>query len=120
MNDVCGDEHVGPDEFCDDGNDVDDDDCPNDCQSPTCGNAFIDAGEACDGALLGGETCVSQGFGSGELACGDNCQFDTNGCNACGNGVIDLGEDCDGSELGGASCMSEGAGGGMLGCTNDC
>ena len=45
-----------------------------------CGNGVIDPGEDCDGADLGGQTCQSQGFGSGTLACGPGCSFDTSGC----------------------------------------
>lgn len=34
-----------------------------------CGNGVIDGTESCDGSDLGGETCVSQGFESGNLSC---------------------------------------------------
>ena len=46
----------------------------------TCGDGVIDAGEDCDGSNLGGQTCQSQGFGGGTLACTSGCQFDTSGC----------------------------------------
>ena len=49
-----------------------------------CGNGTIDAGEQCDGANLGGATCQSVGFGSGTLACGPGCTFDTSGCSCTG------------------------------------
>ncbi|HSP55853.1 MAG TPA: DUF1566 domain-containing protein [Dehalococcoidia bacterium] len=45
-----------------------------------CGNAAIDAGEQCDQVNLNGETCATQGFGGGTLACGSGCLFDTGGC----------------------------------------
>ncbi|MEJ2267747.1 MAG: putative metal-binding motif-containing protein [Nanoarchaeota archaeon] len=46
-----------------------------------CSNDVIDSGEVCDGTDLGEETCVSQGFDSGTLACSEDCQsFDTSGC----------------------------------------
>ncbi|MGD2116382.1 MAG: hypothetical protein PVG07_15110, partial [Acidobacteriota bacterium] len=48
---------------------------------PVCGNGVIEAGEVCDGANLGGETCQSQGFTGGTLACNASCTgFDTSGC----------------------------------------
>ncbi|MBD3868355.1 MAG: trypsin-like peptidase domain-containing protein [Acidobacteria bacterium] len=46
----------------------------------TCDGGVIDPGEDCDGTDLGGETCVSQGFDSGVLACSGSCSFDTSGC----------------------------------------
>lgn len=75
---------------CDDGVDNDGDgstDYPADsgCTSALdgsealCGDGFIDAGEECDGANLNGESCQSQGFTSGTLAC-SSCAFDTSGC----------------------------------------
>lgn len=36
--------------------------------------------EKCDGMDLGGQTCGSQGFDMGTLACSVNCQFNTAGC----------------------------------------
>ncbi|MDR0966244.1 MAG: lamin tail domain-containing protein [Myxococcales bacterium] len=48
-----------------------------------CGNGSIDSGdsEVCDGEALGGETCESQGFASGTLACANDClAFDTSAC----------------------------------------
>lgn len=49
--------------------------------SPVCGDNAIDPGEVCDGTALGGESCVSQGFDSGVLACAADClSFDTSAC----------------------------------------
>jgi hypothetical protein len=46
-----------------------------------CGNDVIEGDEVCDGSDLGGETCQSQGFDGGTLACNGDCQgFDTSGC----------------------------------------
>ncbi|MCA9653256.1 MAG: lamin tail domain-containing protein [Myxococcales bacterium] len=90
---------------------------------PSCGDGVIDMGEDCDGMALGGETCVSQGFVGGMLACDPvSCTFDTSGCTSCGNGVIDMGEDCDGMDLGGAGCVDMGMGftGGALSCDGAC
>jgi hypothetical protein len=62
-----------------------------------CGNNLIEAGEACDNVVLNGQTCTTQGFTGGTLACDAvACTFDTTGCYACGNAVCDSteGEDC--------------------------
>ena len=86
-----------------------------------CGDALIDAGEACDGANLGGETCESLGFQGGTLACTDGCAFDVSSCDNCGNGFIDSAEEmCDGNDHGGASCVTFGFLGGNLACTDSC
>jgi hypothetical protein len=52
-----------------------------------CGNGIIEAGEVCDGLNLGGETCVTQGFSGGSLACEGTClAFNTNACFTCQDG----------------------------------
>lgn len=64
---------------------------------PGCDNGVIEPGEACDGDDLGGETCQSQGFTQGTLACNATCDgFDTSACSTCGNTVCETlaGEDC--------------------------
>lgn len=60
-----------------------------------CGDGVIDAGEACDGGDLGGQSCASQGFDAGSLSCAGSCTFNTGGCvnYVCGNGICDPGED---------------------------
>jgi hypothetical protein len=52
------------------------------CGAYGCGDPFIQPGdEVCDGNLLGGQTCASQGFDYGVLSCNDDCDsFDTSGC----------------------------------------
>lgn len=60
-----------------------------------CGDGVLDPGEACDAAALGGESCESQGFDGGALACDPACMFDTTGCTKCGDGALDPGEACD-------------------------
>ena len=62
---------------------------------PVCGNGVAEMGEDCDGGDLGGETCVSLGFGGGTLACAGNCTFDTSGCFECGDGTCEGSEDCE-------------------------
>ena len=92
----------------------------------TCGDGFVDVVEQCDGASLGGQTCVSLGFASGNLGCTQTCGFDLFNCfpstvPRCGNGRIDFRELCDGGDLGGATCEALGyGGGGTLACTSGC
>jgi uncharacterized protein DUF1566 len=45
-----------------------------------CGDGVINTGEQCDQANLNGQTCATQGFFGGTLACGPACLFDTSGC----------------------------------------
>lgn len=89
----------------------------------SCGNNVLEGGEVCDGTDLGIETCITQGFTGGTLACRADCQgFDTTNCVnvLCPNGEIDTGEDCDGNELGGETCTSQGFTGGDLSCNANC
>jgi hypothetical protein len=89
-----------------------------------CGDGRVNGDEECDGTALGNNECSSVGeFTGGELACADDCTFDTTACTGgddCGNGVIDGDEQCDGTELGGMTCTDVDAGGGELGCADDC
>ncbi|MBL8743034.1 MAG: proprotein convertase P-domain-containing protein [Myxococcales bacterium] len=89
---------------------------------PACGNAIVETPEECDGTALAGQTCVSQGFGSGTLTCDGSCSFDTSGCAApfCGDGLLNGTEECDGTALGGATCVSEGFAAGTLACNAGC
>lgn len=69
--------------------------------APSCGNGSIDAGEDCDGALLGGKTCATilgDANATGALECSASCVFDPSGCSAgpiCGDGFLQAGEECD-------------------------
>jgi hypothetical protein len=69
-----------------------------------CGDGVKNGAEACDGGDLGGQTCQSQGFASGNLTCA-SCAFSTAGCTKCGNGVVDGGEVCDGGNFNGQTCQ---------------
>ncbi|MEM7157119.1 MAG: hypothetical protein AAF799_29975 [Myxococcota bacterium] len=88
-----------------------------------CGNAVIEFDELCDGPELGGEDCVSQGFGDGVLLCTDDCLgFDPVLCEepSCGNGILEGEEACDGTDLGGVTCEDLGFGPGIPNCTIGC
>ena len=109
---ACGDGVVDPGEACDDGNQIDDDGCRNDCTAPTCGDGIVDPGESCDdGNQIDADACPNTCtphecgdaiVGPGE-ACDDGNQIDddacTNNCQlpACGDGIVQVGdgEACD-------------------------
>ena len=78
----CGDGILDPSEACDDGDANSDtvaDACRTTCVEPSCGDGVIDSVEDCEGDLLGGATCVSEGYASGSLAC-SLCVFDEVAC----------------------------------------
>ncbi|MBU1242864.1 hypothetical protein KJ612_06660, partial [Myxococcota bacterium] len=88
-----------------------------------CGNAAIEAPEACDGSNLNGKTCLTEGFVWGTLACASDCMgLDTSGCldQYCGNDAIESPEACDGSNLNGKTCLTEGFVWGTLACATGC
>ena len=109
---VCGDGVIQAGESCDDGDDDAKDGCSPVCEIEPgyvctgetssacvklCGNGSLDEGEACDGGLLGGKTCVSEGFAAGQLGCAIDCTLNIAGCmeQTCGDGVVQDGEACD-------------------------
>jgi hypothetical protein len=48
---------------------------------PECGNGMVEADEECDGEDLDGEGCEDVGdFVGGDLACNDDCTFETSAC----------------------------------------
>ena len=106
--------------------------CSNDCTydvtgcmggGPDCGNWVKEYQEECDTSDLGGSTCVSIGYGAGEIGCRDDCTYDPSECGApasCGNLIIDGPEECDGADRGGVTCESMGHLGGELTCAANC
>lgn len=51
------------------------------CIPIACGDDLAEGDEACDGDDLGGNTCESLGFDSGDLSCDEDCAaFDTSAC----------------------------------------
>lgn len=88
-----------------------------------CGDGMVEGDEVCDGDELSSETCDSQGFVGGRLACAADCSsFDTRGCalEVCGNDMVEGSELCDGRDLDGQSCVTEGFDNGALLCAGDC
>lgn len=88
-----------------------------------CGNDMVEDVEVCDGTDLNEETCLTQGFDDGELACAADCSgYDTRGCltAVCGDGVTVGRELCDGLDTADATCESEGFDNGTLACQDDC
>ncbi len=108
----CGDGNLDEGEECDDGNQIDTDDCTSQCKVARCGDGFLQPGEECDdgnfddtdGCVAG---CVLATCGDGFVQkgveeCDDGNTDDTDGCtnackpgSGCGNGVVDPGEECD-------------------------
>jgi cysteine-rich repeat protein len=122
---VCGDGKVDGEapglEQCDDGNQVENDGCSNECTLPSCGNGILELNEECDlgnansdtGACLTTcklatcgdhlvETGVEQCDGSpmGAQVCSASCTLEQ-----CGNKILDPGEQCDdGNTVAGDGC----------------
>lgn len=96
----------------------------NTLQGPLCGDNLAQVGfEECDGADLAGQTCSSQGFVGGTLACKQDCaSFDVSACQTqtCGNGAREGTEQCDQSDLASQSCTTLGFVGGSLSCSGTC
>ena len=86
---VCGDGILDEGEACDDGNQIDEDECTNHCAFAVCGDGIVGPGEQCD---------------DGNLDDTDGC---TNACNnaVCGDGVVGGEEECDdGNDVLGDGC----------------
>jgi len=95
--------------------------------NPFCGDGVHDSFEDCDGADLGGATCVTEGLTGGVLSCALDCSFNLSGCTGCGNGTAE-GSDpvasgyevCDSTDLRGEDCGSQGFAWGTLACLSSC
>ncbi len=119
----CGDGVMDADEACDDGNQVDTDECTNACVLAACGDGLVqDGAEGCDdGNLDDGDgcsaTCTLEGCGDGVVQgmeeCDDGNDVDTDACTAlckdaaCGDGVAQEGvEACDdGNDVDTDACL---------------
>ena len=89
--------------------------------------------EVCDGNDLGGQTCQTQGYDTGTLACNATCNgFDTSGCRnyQCGNNYCEIAagencltcpQDCNGVQSGSPSkryCCGNGGGQNPIPCSD--
>ncbi|MDC0666680.1 DUF4215 domain-containing protein [Nannocystis radixulma] len=88
---ACGDGDLGPGETCDDGNDIDTDDCTNACEPASCGDGSLWTGEEeCDdGNAVDTDECTNACepadcgdsiVWEGMEECDDGNQVDTDGC----------------------------------------
>lgn len=69
------------------------------------------------------ETCVTQTFDKGTLACDADCAaFDTSACAffSCGDNLQEGAESCDGTDLAGETCVTFGFASGSLSCAANC
>ncbi len=93
-----------------------------------CGDGELQtgAGELCDGAAFGDQSCESLGYYGGDLTCADDCaSIDPTNCQPwgrCGDTSVQTlhGEQCDGANLNENTCLDVGFYGGSLGCRTDC
>lgn len=93
---TCGNGVIDPAEQCDDGNEIDIDDCTNECRTAICGDGICSADE-------GTQCNPDVGACTGNFVCVQDC---TN--ILCGNGTVDPGEECDdGNEVPDDSCSNE-------------
>ena len=92
----------------------------------SCGYPGINGDDQCDGDELGGRECTDPiwNFAGGDLACNDDCTYDTSGCipaPECGDHVKNQdSEDCDDPDLDSRTCESFGFDFGDLECTSGC
>jgi cysteine-rich repeat protein len=88
---TCGDGEVDLGEECDDGNNLDDDGCSNDCKTPKCGDGVVHDGEECDdGNAENTDACVE---GCKNATCGDD--YEQAGVEECDDANIVEGDGCD-------------------------
>jgi cysteine-rich repeat protein len=122
----CGDGVVDEGEECDDGNDIDTDDCTNACTIAVCGDGIVHEGvEECDdGNDIDTDDCTNActiavcGDGivhEGVEECDDGNDIDTDDCTnactiaVCGDGIVHEGvEDCDdGNDIDDDECPND-------------
>lgn len=132
----CGDGNVALMEVCD-GNDLGGETCVSlgfgggalacdtDCSAlntggcvplPSCGDGMLNGGEQCDGPALGGNSCVTEGFDLGAIACTASCTLDISDCEDDLANCTEQGDFClfDEDNLQ-STCCPPGVGGNILG-----
>lgn len=80
-----------------------------------CGDEVREGWEQCDNGDLGGQSCVSLGYGAGELDCTPACEFDTSACPpgpSCGDASCNGSESCGSCPADCGACPPSGGGGG--------
>lgn len=90
---VCGDARIADDEECDDGNLVETDDCTSECKKATCGDGFVQAGNAeeCDEAAENADTAACTAACTVNV-CGDGAPLQ--GVEECDDGNLSNTDDC--------------------------
>ena len=138
----CGDGTVDDGEECDDGNDVETDECTSECALAACGDGLIQEGvdECDDGNDVDTDECTNlctlAACGDGIVQegvenCDDGNDVDDDECSnacvmaSCGDGVVQAGEACDdGNDVDddGCSnaCMSPSCGDGIVQAGEEC
>jgi hypothetical protein len=92
-----------------------------DAHTVVCGDGVVEQEEACDGDVLAGRTCLTQGFYQGTPRCTASCTLDTSDCSgSCGDGIVNGPETCDVALAVTASCRAQGFLGGVPGCAAGC
>jgi hypothetical protein len=80
--------------------------------APQCGNGQIDADEDCDGLNVDDQDCADvDAATTGELACNDDCTFNTDQCIPAGcdnDDVAEPGEACDGTDIDSCNVLTSG------------
>jgi hypothetical protein len=97
----------------------------NNDNTSECGDNQIQSPEVCDGTDFGDQSCVTEGFEDGDLACNETCTaILTDGCfnsePECNNNQLEGTEVCDGDKLAGKQCSDFGFDGGDLACNDTC
>jgi len=92
-----------------------------DAHMVVCGDGVVEQEEACDGDVLAGRSCATQGFYQGTARCTASCTLDTSGCSgSCGDGIVNGPETCDVALAVTESCRAQGFLGGVPGCAAGC
>jgi hypothetical protein len=89
-------------------------------EEDTCGDGELQDEEECEVDTLDDQTCQTQGFEVGTLACGNDCRFDLSGCSTCRDGQVTGDEVCDATTDVTQTCSEQGFVDGVVTCAPDC